>query len=651
MLTEKVSEKPNTVVGILAHVDAGKTTLSEQILFRTGVLRKTGRVDHGDTAMDSHALEKERGITIFASQANFSVDDRRFTLLDTPGHVDFSPEMERTLSVLDAAILVLSGTDVVQSHTRTLWRLLSLYQVPTFIFVTKMDYAISSREAILKELQSEFGEQCIDFTAPFDVRNEKLAVWDEKVLQNYFESGVVADEDVAGLVSRRSVFPVYFGSGLKGDGVDKLLSGLSLYSTPCSPAEDFGAKVFKITHDESDNKVVHLKVTGGTLSVKDVLGDAENGEKINQMRLYNGAKFIPVDKAFPGDVVSVIGPKNLKCGDEIGETSTVSAPVIEPVMRYTVLFEAGVNPTLVLPKFRLLEEEDPMLKVSWNSFLSEIQVGLMGQVHAEVLKRVVLDRLHLNVDFVKGHVLYKETITAPVEGVGHYEPLRHYAEVHLFIEPGPRGSGIVLKNRCDGDLLDKSYQHLAMTHLAEKEHLGVLTGSPLTDVKITLVSGRAHVKHTEGGDFRQATYRAVRQGLMCTSSKLLEPYFRFRLELPSAAMNRAINDIRQMGGVFDPPTYEGAVSVLIGRAPVSEMNDYAKDVASFSGGAGKLFVEMDGYDLCHNEEEVIASFQYQPEADSESSPDSIFCDHGAGFLVHWNDVPKYMHIEYQKERL
>lgn len=636
----------NVVIGILAHVDAGKTTLAEALLYHTGALRKLGRVDHGDTAMDTNEIERSRGITVFAGEAHFTLGDFAVTLLDTPGHVDFSAETERTLQVLDYAILVISGTDGVQAHTRTLWRLLDLYHVPTLIFVTKMDFVRHEKETLLSNLRQELSDNCVDFTA--EERFESLAMCREDLLETYLETGKVTDSAAAGLIAARQVFPVWFGSGLKLDGVEDFCTDLEKYLQANSYGTDFGAKVFKISHDDKGNRLTHLKVTGGTLRVRDAVGE----EKIAQIRLYQGAKFTTADEVTAGGVCTVTGLTQTENGQGLGTEKTSVAPRLEPVMNYRIVLPQGTDAQTMLPKLRLLEEEDPQLHLSFDSRLQEIHVSLMGQVQAEILKSMIAQRFGVEVEIDSGRVVYKETITGTVEGVGHYEPLKHYAEVHLILEPLPLGSGIVLNGQCSEDVLDRNWQRLILTHLTEKPHLGVLTGSPITDVKITLAAGRAHLKHTEGGDFRQATYRAVRQGLMQAKSKLLEPWYAFRLELPAEQLGRAINDIRAKHGTFDSPEDAGDMVRLCGRAPVAAMNDYAVEVAAYTGGRGRLALEMAGYDECQNAEEVIAAFAYDPESDLDNTPDSVFCAHGAGFNVKWSEVPQYMHLEscLKKER-
>ena len=634
------------VVGILAHVDAGKTTLAEAILYKTGNLRKLGRVDHGDTLLDTHALERERGITIFASQAVFQTGDLEINLLDTPGHVDFSSETERVLQVLDYAILVISGTDGVQAHTRTLWRLLSIYNIPTFIFVTKMDYSHISREEIMAELKSELSEGCVDFTEEnFSSALEEMAMSREDILEEYLETGKIENEKISELIASRQVFPCFFGSGLRLDGIDEFLIALETYIEEKKYPEAFGARVFKITHDGKGNKLTHLKVTGGELKVKDTVIVGENEEKIDQIRVYSGQKFVTKDIALAGEICTVTGLSGTEKGDGLGFEKSSSEPVLEPVMNYRIKLPQDCNPLMMLPKLKQLEEEDPQLHITWNSHLKEIFVELMGEVQVEILKSLVLERFDTEIEIDSGNVLYKETIEGEVEGVGHYEPLRHYAEVHLILEPLPRGSSIQIASRCDENSLDRNWQRLIMTHLTEKTHLGVLTGSPITDMKITLAAGRSHIKHTVGGDFRQATYRAVRQGLMQAKSLLLEPYYAFRIEVPTEQMGRAINDVKMRHGTIENPENSGAFTIIKGRGPVKTMDGYALEIAAYTGGRGKFFCQVDGYDVCHNADEVIVEIGYDPEADLENTPDSVFCSHGSGFPVKWDKVPEYMHIE------
>lgn len=636
-------ETRRVVIGITAHVDAGKTTLAEAMLYRTGQLRKLGRVDHGSAAMDSHLLERERGITIFLSQAELPLGDMEVTLLDTPGHVDFSAEMERTLSVLDYAILVISGVDGVQAHTRTLWRLLELYRVPTFLFVTKMDFGRRDRDCLMESLRHELGEGCVDFTpAARDRRMEQLATCREDALEAYLDTGMVPEELVRQLVRRRLVFPCWFGSGLKLEGIDEFLEGLVRYVEPPAYPAAFSARVFKISHDAQGKRLTHLKVTGGTLRVRDAISYGGRQEKAAQLRIYTGGRFRPVDQVPAGGICAVQGLTATWGGQGLGEREEAVRPVLEPVMRYRMALPPDCDSRVLLPQLRQLEEEDPQLRFTARD--GELHVSLMGRVQAEILRSMVAQRFGVEVELDRGRVLYKETIDAPVEGVGHYEPLRHYAEVHLLLEPLPQGSGLVLATRCPEDDLDRSWQRLIMTHLQEKTHLGVLTGSPVTDMKITLMSGRAHIKHTEGGDFRQATYRAVRQGLMQARSRLLEPYYAFRLEVPPEQLGRAISDVRLRSGSFDAPEEAGDMTLLRGRVPVTEFDDYAQEVASYTGGRGRLSLEPAGYGPCHNPDAVIAAADYDPEADLENTPDSVFCAHGGGFPVKWNRVAEYMHL-------
>ena len=636
-------ETRRVVIGITAHVDAGKTTLAEAMLYRTGQLRKLGRVDHGSAAMDSHLLERERGITIFLSQAELPLGDMEVTLLDTPGHVDFSAEMERTLSVLDYAILVISGADGVQAHTRTLWRLLELYRVPTFLFVTKMDFGRRDRDCLMESLRHELGEGCVDFTPTArDRRMEQLATCREDALEAYLDTGMVPEELVRQLVGRRLVFPCWFGSGLKLEGIDEFLEGLARYVEPPAYPAAFSARVFKISHDAQGKRLTHLKVTGGTLRVRDAISYGGRQEKAAQLRIYTGGRFRPVDQVPAGGICAVQGLTATWGGQGLGEREEAVRPVLEPVMRYRMALPPDCDSRVLLPQLRQLEEEDPQLRFTARD--GELHVSLMGRVQAEILRSLVAQRFGVEVELDRGRVLYKETIDAPVEGVGHYEPLRHYAEVHLLLEPLPQGSGLVLATRCPEDDLDRSWQRLIMTHLQEKTHLGVLTGSPVTDMKITLMSGRAHIKHTEGGDFRQATYRAVRQGLMQARSRLLEPYYAFRLEVPPEQLGRAISDVRLRSGSFDTPEESGDLTLLRGRVPVTEFDDYAQEVASYTGGRGRLSLEPAGYGPCHNPDAVIAAADYDPEADPDNTPDSVFCAHGGGFTVKWDKVPEYIHL-------
>ena len=643
------STRKQIVLGILAHVDSGKTTLSEAMLYRAGVTRRLGRVDHKDAFLDTDALEKARGITIFSKQALLTAGDTDITLLDTPGHVDFSTETERTLQVLDYAVLVVSGTDGVQSHTETLWRLLRRYHVPTFVFVNKMDLPGMTREQLLAQLNHRLGEGFVDFGAEPAARNEALALCDEQLMEKMLDAGTLTDADIIPAVSRRHVFPCWFGAALRLDGVDALLDGLDRYTRPAPALHAFGARVFKVSQDEQGTRLTWLRVTGGELKVKALLtGEADGepwAEKANQLRLYSGAKYTLTEAIGPGQVCAVTGLTHAKPGTGLGAERDSDVPVLEPVLSYQVLLPEGADVHAALGKLHRLEEEEPQLHVVWNESLGEIHVQLMGEVQLEVLRSLLAERFGLEVSFGPGGILYKETITEPMEGVGHYEPLRHYAEVHLLLEPLPRGSGMQFAADCREEVLDKNWQRLVLTHLEEKQHLGVLTGSPLTDVKITLIAGRAHLKHTEGGDFRQATYRAVRQGLMLAKSQLLEPWYAFRLEVPAENIGRAMSDIQRMEGTFDPPESGEETAVLTGFAPVSTMRSYPMEVVSYTRGRGHLSLTLDGYRPCHNAQEVIAAIGYEPEHDLDNPADSVFCAHGAGFVVPWDQVRSHMHVD------
>lgn len=630
-----------TVLGVLAHVDAGKTTLSEAMLYISGSIRNFGRVDHGDAFLDTFAMERKRGITIFSKQAILTLPDLQATLLDTPGHVDFSAEMERTLDVLDAAILVISGPAGVQSHTVTLWRLLRQRQIPTFVFINKMDLVGPTREEILTDLRRSLGDGFADFSDPDP---EALAMGSEELLDEYLETGSVSHEALVRAIHGCTLFPCWFGAALKLEGVEAFMDGLTSFVPVAAESDGFGAKVFKISRDEQNVRLTHLKVTSGTLKVRDTLQGSGWEEKVTQLRVYSGSKFQAVDEARPGDVVAAVGLTRTLPGLGLGMESQGAAPILEPVLTYRVVLPVGSDVHIALGYFRQLEEEDPQLHVEFHEQLQEIRVQLMGPVQLEILHQVLLDRFGLDVSFGQGTILYKETIADAVEGVGHYEPLRHYAEVHLLLEPAPRGSGIKIQTACREDALDRNWQRLILTHLHEKQHLGVLTGSPITDMTITLVAGKAHVKHTEGGDFRQATYRAVRQGLMQAQSVLLEPWYRFRLEVPQANVGRAMTDLEQMGAKFDPPDSVDGTAVLTGAAPVSSMEHYPQDVTAYTKGLGRLSFALDGYQPCKNAEAVIESMAYDPEADLANSPDSVFCAHGSGFPVKWNLVPQYMHL-------
>ena len=643
------STRKQIVLGILAHVDSGKTTLSEAMLYRAGVTRRLGRVDHKDAFLDTDALEKARGITIFSKQALLTAGDTDITLLDTPGHVDFSTETERTLQVLDYAVLVVSGTDGVQSHTETLWRLLRRYHVPTFVFVNKMDLPGMERQELLAQLNRRLGEGFVDFGAEQADRDEALALCDENLMDRMLDAGQLQDADLIPAIARRHVFPCWFGAALKLEGVDALLDGLDRYTRPAPALEAFGAKVFKVSQDEQGARLTWLRVTGGELKVKAQLtGEADGepwAEKANQLRLYSGAKYTLTEAIGPGQVCAVTGLTKARPGEGLGAERDSDLPVLEPVLSYQVLLPEGADVHAALGKLHRLEEEEPQLHVVWNETLGEIHVQLMGEIQLEVLRSLLAERFGLQVEFGPGGILYKETITEPMEGVGHYEPLRHYAEVHLKLEPLPRGSGMQFAADCREEVLDKNWQRLVLTHLEEKQHLGVLTGSPLTDVKITLIAGRAHLKHTEGGDFRQATYRAVRQGLMLAKSQLLEPWYAFRLEVPVENIGRAMSDIQRMEGTFDPPESGEETAVLTGFAPVSTMRSYPMEVVSYTRGRGHLSLTLDGYRPCHNAQEVIAAIGYEPEHDLDNPADSVFCAHGAGFVVPWDQVRSHMHVD------
>ena len=639
------------VIGILAHVDAGKTTLSEALLYETGRLKKLGRVDNRDAFLDNFSLERERGITIFSKQAILKTENTEITLLDTPGHVDFSSEAERTLQVLDYAILVISARDGVQAHTETLWRLLERYNVPVFIFVNKMDLEDTDKKSTMAQLCRELSQGCVDFTEKSENFCENIALCDEEAMEKYVASGVLTEEDISVLVAKRIVFPCFFGSALRMDGITEFISGIESLTFSENGKEEFGAKVFKIARDKQGNRLTYMKITGGSLKVRSVLRyypkDSDGAaveEKINMIRIYSGEKFEAVEEASAGSVCAVLGLSKTHPGQGIGAEQACFEPVLEPVLTYGIILPEDCSQAEFLPKIKLLEEEDPQLKITCNERSHEIYAHLMGEVQAEILKSLVEERFGVKIDFDCGKIIYKETIASAVEGVGHFEPLRHYAEVHLLLEPGEPGSGISVETNCREDLLDRNWQRLVLTHLLEKTHVGVLMGAPLTDVKITLIAGRAHIKHTEGGDFRQATYRAVRQGLMKAENILLEPYYAFKLEVPVEHIGHAINDIRAMSGTMSTPENCGDTVIISGRAPVSEMRSYGKDVAAYAKGRGKLICVPDGYSPCHNADEVIDAAAYNPESDVENSPDSVFCSHGAGTVIKWNEVEKYMHV-------
>ena len=657
------------VIGILAHVDAGKTTLSEELLYLCGEIRKIGRVDHGDAFLDTYELEKERGITIFSKQALLKTENMEVTLLDTPGHVDFSAEMERTLQVLDYAILVINGMDGVQSHTMTLWRLLERYQIPTFLFVNKMDQQGTDHDALLNDLKQHLHENCVDFGRTQDTdygmyeltpeQLENIAVCEEDILETYLETGIVEDRDIARLIIQRKIFPCYFGSALKEKGVKDFWNGVQKYTAEPKRPTEFGAKVFKIARDEQGNRLTYMKITGGSLKVKTLLSSNSNGqslpgrkaeeaaweEKADQIRLYSGAKYELTSEAEAGTVCAVTGLTRTYPGEGLGIEQESELPILEPVLNYQIILPDDCDPYQMLQKLRQLEEEEPQLHILWDSQFSEIHAQLMGEVQIEILKKLIWDRFHVAVEFGAGSIVYKETVAEPVEGVGHFEPLRHYAEVHLLIEPGEPGSGCQFFTACSEDVLARNWQRLILTHLEEKEHIGVLTGSPLTDVQITILTGRAHAKHTEGGDFRQATYRAVRQGLRKARNILLEPYYEFRLEVPAEMIGRAMSDVQKMQGTFDAPEVEGETAILKGTAAVAQMRDYQKEVVSYTHGTGKLFCSLKGYAPCKNQDEVVQNIGYDPEADLENPTGSVFCAHGAGFVVPWDQVEAYMHLQ------
>lgn len=642
-------------VGVVAHVDSGKTTLSENILYRAGSIRNMGRVDHGNTFLDTYGLERERGITIFSKQAKFQLGEKSFTLLDTPGHIDFSAEMERALQVLDYAILVISGADGIQGHTLTLWKLLERYNVPCFIFVNKMDQAGTDRGQLMKEIQLKLNDTCIDMRT---AHAEELAILDEHIMEYYLEHGNVEESHIVNLISERKLIPCYFGSALKDQGVAEFMEDFKRYTDMKWYSSDlFGAKVFKITRDNQGNRLTHLKITGGVLKVKDYVSNysskkqCENSEladrweeKVDQIRVYSGEKFVAVNEVVAGEVCAVTGLTKTCAGEGLGCEEASMVPYLEPVLTYQIIFPEGTDIHGMLQKLRQLEEEEPQLHIVWNEQLGEIHANVMGEIEIEILKNLISERFSVNVEFGSGSIVYKETIENTVEGVGHYEPLRHYAEVHLKLEPGDAGSGIRIFAECSEDMLSKNWQRLILTHLEEKNHRGVLTGSDITDIKITLIAGKAHLKHTEGGDFRQATYRAVRHGLRRAKSVLLEPIYEFRLEIPQSTVGRALTDIQKMSGKSGLPDTQGDMAVITGTAPVATMSDYQKEVIAYTGGKGKLFCVLKGYEPCHNAEEIIRLKNYDAESDLDNPTGSVFCAHGAGFVVDWQDVEKYMHV-------
>ena len=641
-------KKQQISAGLVAHVDAGKTTLSEALLYVSGAKRTLGRVDHGNATLDTHELERTRGITIFSKQARLSTENLDITLVDTPGHVDFSTETERTLQILDCAVLVISGTDGIQAHTLTLWRLLEAYGVPTFLFVNKMDLPGKSKQELLTQLQRELSPGCVDFGADTDAIAEAAAMCDEALLETYLETGIVTNGNIRGLIAERKLFPCCFGAALKLEGVEDLLRILDTYAPEHPAYSEFGARIYKISRDPQGARLTWLRVTGGRLKVRDSItytnqkGDVRE-EKILQIRFYSGEKFTAADETPAGMLCAVTGLSETFAGQGLGAEPAGAPAVLEPVMTYRVELPKGIDALSVLPKLRLLEEEDPQLHILWEG--GNIHVQIMGKVQLEIFRNLVAQRFGLEIQLDTGRIFYKETIASTVEGVGHFEPLRHYAEVHLLLEPLPPGSGIVKDSVCSTDVLDVAYQSLIMAHIGEKVHRGVLTGAPITDIKITLLVGKAHLKHTEGGDMRQATYRAIRQGLMQAKSVLLEPWYDFTLTIPTPTVGRAITDVRAMGGDFDAPESSGNFSTLKGQVPASELGDYADVVASYTQGQGRLQIALRGYAPCHNPEAVIAAANYNPEADLENTPDSVFCAHGAGFNVKWNEVKNYMHLE------
>ena len=632
-------------IGMLAHVDSGKTTLSEAMLYRAGAVRRLGRVDHGDAFLDTEEQERERGITIFSKQARLCWGEWEFTLLDTPGHVDFSAETERAVQVMDCAVLLVSGADGVQGHTETLWKLLERHHIPTFLFINKMDQPGTDRDRLLGQLRARLSDGCADFSGPWEDVLEHAALCDEALMERYLEAGELDDADLSALIVERRLFPCFFGAALRVEGVDALLDGLARYALePDWPAQ-FAARVFKISRDDKGERLTWLKITGGALKVRDVVKGPDWEEKAAQLRLYSGAKFIPAGEAPAGTVCAAAGLTRTRAGQGLGAEEDWAGPELEPVLAYQVLPPAGGDAHTLLAQLRILEEEDPQLQVEWNEGLGEIRLRLMGEVQLEGLSRLLERRFGTRVSFGPGRVVYLETIAAPAEGVGHFEPLRHYAEVHLLLEPLERGAGLALDTACSENVLDRNWQRLILTHLMEKTHLGVLTGAPITDMRITLLTGRAHLKHTEGGDFRQATYRAVRQGLMGARSVLLEPWYSFRLEAPAGSMGRAMTDLQRMGAELQPPQQQGEGAVLTGSVPVSELGGYWTQVAAYTGGRGRLSCTVEGYRPCHNAEAVVEAAGYDPERDVDNPAGSVFCAHGAGFNVPWDQVREHMHLD------
>lgn len=632
-------------VGVLAHVDSGKTTLSEALMYLSGNIKKLGRVDHKNAFLDTFSLERERGITIFSKQAILKYKDAEFTLLDTPGHVDFSAETERTLQILDYAILVVNGSSGVQSHTKTLWKLLKRYNVPCFVFVNKMDLSEKNASDLMDEIKLDLSDRCVDFKLKNDEFYENIALCGENLLSEY-EKGEISETSIINAVKNRKVFPCMFGSALKLNGVEEFLETFYEYTCPPDYENEFAGKVYKISEDKNLNRLTFMKITGGALKVKEILDSPKNTdkEKVNQIRIYSGEKFTTADRAEAGTVCAVTGISFALPGDGVGKEKNTDAPMLEPVLTYKLELPKEIDAHTALEKMRILENEDPQLNVIWNARFSEIQIQLMGDIQLEILKSIIKERFGFSVEFGQGNIIYKETIKKEVEGVGHFEPLRHYAAVHLILRPLKRDSGLIFKSECKEDLLDKNWQRLILTHLYEKTHIGVLTGSPITDMEIILASGKAHPKHTEGGDFRQATYRAVRQGLRKAQSVLLEPVYEFTLEVPSENVGRAMSDIQRMSGSFSSPEVKNEFSVLSGTAPVSEMRDYTREVIQYTHGKGKLSLSLKGYEPCHNEKEVIEKFSYNPDNDTENTCDSVFCSHGAGHIVKWDEVQNHMHL-------
>ena len=640
----------NIVLGILAHVDAGKTTLSEAMLYLSGKLKKLGRVDHRDSFLDNNSLERARGITIFSKQAVMPLGEMTVTLLDTPGHVDFSAEAERSLQVLDYAVLVISGTDGVQAHTETLWKLLERYNVPVLIFVTKMDLPGCDRQEIMDGLRTRLSERCVDFSAEGEALFESAAMCSEEAMDEYIETGSIGAERLRDMLRRREIFPCCFGSGLRTEGVAEFLDILELYARPGDNGEDFSARVYKIARDAQGNRMTFMKVTGGALRVRSLMKYADRDgnafeEKISQLRIYSGAKYDTAETVLPGQICAALGLTGTYPGQGLGAAGDFAEPLLEPVMSYRVILPPQSDPAVLLPKLMQLDQEDPQLHIVWNERTREISVQLMGRVQAEIFRSLVKERFDTDITLDTGRIMYRETIKDTVEGVGHFEPLRHYAEVHLLLEPLPRGSGIELSSSCPEDELDRNWQRLILTHLAEKQHIGVLTGSPVTDIRFTLAAGRAHIKHTEGGDFRQATYRAVRQGLMQAESVLLEPWYSFVLEVPAEQIGRAISDVRAMNGEIDSPEDAGGMMRLEGAAPVAGMNEYMQELLAYTHGRGRLSLTPGGYRACREQQKIADAIGYEPERDTDNPADSVFCSHGAGVNIPWNQVKDYMHLE------